>query len=104
MEGAQIGGGVEEAVQAAVEEVQAVQEGDLLGVVRLAALRLQLANQMLAVAAKGRWGKAELGGQGAVGHRGHEAAVNLRTGGMVADGTAFYHTCAPSQEFPRNAG
>jgi hypothetical protein len=56
------------------------------------------------VAAEGRGGKAELPGQGAIGHRLPEAAVDLRAGGVVADGTAFYHSGARKQEFPRDAG
>ena len=69
----------------------------------MAALRLQGAGEMLAVAAEGRGGKIELPGQGSLGHRLPEAAVDLRGGGAVADGTAFYHPCAPRQEFRTRA-
>jgi hypothetical protein len=48
--------------------------------------------------------KAELPGQGAVGHPMHQAAVDLGAGGVRADGTAFYHICAPGLEFPHDIG
>lgn len=95
MEGALIKGGIEEAVQADIEEGQFVQEGGLLGLVLAAALGLEVAGEMLGVAAKGRGGQVELGGQGAVRDRGHEGVIDLRPGGVIADGTTFFHTCAP---------
>ena len=104
MEGALIKGGIEEAVQADIEEGQFVQEGGLLGFVLAAALGLKVAGEMLGVAAKGRGGKVELGGQGAVRDRGHESVIDLGAGGVIADGTTFFHTCAPRQEFPHDAG
>ena len=69
-----------------------------------ALLEVKLAGEMLGVAAEGGGAEAELPGQGAVGDPGHEAAVDLRAGGVVTDGTAFDHTCAPRQEFPQDAG
>ena len=59
---------------------------------------------MILMAAEGRGGKVELPGQGAVGHRGQQAPINLRLGGERTDRTAFYHNCAPRQEFPPAAG
>jgi hypothetical protein len=63
-----------------------------------------LAGQMFAVAAEGGGRKAELSGQGAVRRRGHETSINLRPGGVIADGTAFDHTYAPRRKFPQGAG
>ena len=54
VEGVVIGGGVEEAVQAGVEQVEAVQQGGLVDLVLAAALGLEGAGEMLAVAAEGR--------------------------------------------------
>lgn len=104
VEGAVIGGGIEEAVQAGIEQGQLFQDGVLLGLVRLAALRLKLAGEVLAVAAEGRSGKLIFFGQSAIRHRGPEAQVDLRAGGVRADGTTFDHTCAPREEFPQKAG
>jgi len=98
------GGGVEEAVQANVEEVQPVQDGGLVGSVLMAALGLQVQGEVLGMAAEGGGRKAELPGQGAVGDAIDEAAVDLGAGRVVADGTAFYHKCAPKEEFPHDAG
>lgn len=56
------------------------------------------------MAAEGRSGKLELSGQGAEEHRGQQAPINLRLGGMRTDGTAFYHNCAPKSEFPLTSG
>ena len=65
---------------------------------------LKRAGEMFAVAAEGRGAEAELSGQGAVGRGGQQTLVNLPAFGVVADGTAFDHTCAPKQEFPQDAG
>ncbi len=88
MEGAQISGGVVEAVQAGGEEIQVVQEGLLLGLVGMVFLEGQL---LLEVAAEGRGGQAILGGQGAVSDPGQEGLVDLVPGGVVADGTTLVH-------------
>ena len=104
VEGVVIGGGVEEAVQTGVEQVQAVQHGGLVDLVLAAALDLEGAGEMLAVAAEGRGAEAVLPGQGAVGRCGQQTLVDLPALGVVADGTAFDHTCAPKQEFPQDAG
>jgi hypothetical protein len=104
MVGAEIKGGLEEAVQAVIQEVEFVQEGGLMGPVRLALLKVTLTGEMPEVAGQGGGADAEFAGQGAVGHPIQEAEVNGRAGGVVADGTAFTHTCAPKQEFPQGAG
>ena len=70
VEGAVIGGGVEEAVQAGLKEVQLVEEGGELGLVLMAALQVQTAGEMPGVAVERGGGEAELGGQGAEGHAG----------------------------------
>jgi hypothetical protein len=53
MKGAEIGGGVEEAVQAGVKEVQPVQDSGLVGVVLKALPGVQGPGEMPGVAAKG---------------------------------------------------
>jgi hypothetical protein len=88
VKGAEIKGGIEEAVQAGIQEVEFFQEGGLAGGVLLALLMVKVAGEMLGVAAEGRGAEAELSGQGAVGHSLHEAEVDLRERGVRADGTA----------------
>jgi hypothetical protein len=99
-----IKGGIEEAVQADIQEGQFIQEGGLVGLVVEALLEVTLAGEVFDVAAEGGGTEAELGGQGAVGHPMHQAEVDLGAGGVRADGTAFYHNCAPGKGFPHNAG
>ena len=88
MEGAEIKGGIEEAVQTGVQEGQFFQEGGLAGLFLPALLQVKVTGEMLGVAAEGGGAEAELPGQGAVGHPLYEAAVDLRAGGVRADGTA----------------
>jgi len=104
MEGVEIKGRIEEAVQAGIQEVQFFQEGGLAGLVLPALPQVKLAGEMLGVAAEGGGAEAELPGQGAVGHPLHEAAVDLRAGGVRADGTALHHKCTPRKKFPQDAG
>ena len=47
--------------------------------------------EMLEVAGEGRGGQAVLGGQGAQGQAVHQGLVDLRPGGVSADGTAVIH-------------
>jgi len=104
MVGADLMGGIEEAVQAAVQEFQFFQDGGLTELVLPELLEVALAGEMLDVAAEGGRAEAEFGGQGAVGHPIHEAEFNHRAGGVVADGTALYHYGAPGQKFPQDTG
>jgi hypothetical protein len=104
VKGAEIKGGIEEAVQAVIKEGEFFHEGVLERLVLLALLEVALAGAMLGVAAEGGRAKAELPGQGTIGHPIHKAAVDLRAGGVRADGTALHHTCAPRREFPDDAG
>jgi hypothetical protein len=90
-----IKGGIEETVQTDFQEGQFIQEGGLVGLVVEALLEVALAGEMLDVAAEGGGAEAELRGQGAVGHPMHKAEVDFGAGGVRADGTAFYHNCAP---------
>ncbi len=59
-----------------------------MGLVGLALLQGQLAAEMFGVATEGRRAEAIVGGQGAQRHAVEEAAVDLREGGVVTDGTA----------------
>jgi len=95
VEGVVIRRKVEEPVQAGVQQFQALQQGGLVGLVLPAALQGQPAGQMPLMAAEGRGGKLELPRQGPVGHRGQQAPIDLRLGGVRTDRTAFYHNCAP---------
>jgi len=104
VKGAEIKGVIEEAVQAGIQEVEFIQEGGLAGGVLPALLKVKLEGEMLGVAAEGGGAEAELPGQGAVGEPLHEAPVDLRAGGVRADGTALHHKFAPRQEFPGDAG
>jgi hypothetical protein len=104
VEGMVIKGGIEEAIQADIQEGQFIQEGGLVGLVFQALLEITLAGEVFDVAAKGGGAEAELGGQGAVGHPMHQAEVDLGAGGVRADGTAFYHIYAPKKKFPHYAG
>jgi hypothetical protein len=86
-------GGIEEAVQAGIQKLQFFQEGGLAGGVLLALLPVKVAGEMLGVAAEGGGAEAELAAQRAVGDPVNEAAVDLRAGGVRADGTAWHHKC-----------
>ena len=88
VEGAEIGGGVVEAVQAVGQEVQV---GLLPGLVGLVFLEGKLALKVPGVAAEGRGGEAVAGGQGAEARPMDEGAVDVGAGGVVANGTAFIH-------------
>lgn len=90
-QGVLLGGGVKEAVQAEVEDIQALQEGGKIGLVLAAALQVESAGEMFGVAAQGRDAEAVFFGQGAVGHPQDELAVDLRALGVIADGTTFIH-------------
>jgi hypothetical protein len=114
VKGAQIKGGIKEAVQAGIQEGQFFQEGGLAGGVLPALLQVKLAGEMPGVAAEGGGAEAELPGQGAVGYPLDEAAVDLRAGRVRANRTAhrleacatrvLHHNCAPRQKFPQHAG
>lgn len=77
-----------------MEEVQALDEGGEIGLLRPAALLVQVAGKMSGVAAQGRGAEAITLGQVAIGHAPDELAVDLRALGMIADGATFVH------EFP----
>ena len=89
--GALVGGGIEKAVQAVLQEVQTVQEGLLPGLVGPVLLEGKLALKVPGVAAEGRGGEAVAGGQGAEARPIDEAAVDVGAGGVVANGTTFVH-------------
>jgi hypothetical protein len=78
VEGVEVFGLAEEAVQAGLLEVQLVQEGGLAGLMGFVGGGLQGPAEMLEVAGEGRRGQAEIGGQSATGLAGHEPAVDLR--------------------------
>jgi hypothetical protein len=88
MKGTEFKGGIEEAVEADIQELQFVQEGGLAGRGLLKLLMVKLSGQMPGVAAEGGGAKAELSGQEAVGLPLDEAPVDLRAGGVRTDGTA----------------
>jgi hypothetical protein len=90
-QGALIGGGIKEAVQPGIDQVQARQKGGEIGLVLLQALPVQGAGQMFGVAAQGRGTEAKLLGQDLVGHTPGELAVDFRALGMIADGATFVH-------------
>ena len=88
VEGVEVFGLAEEAVQPDFQEVQFVQEGGGVGLVGMALLVGQLAAEMPGVAAEGRRAEVLVGGQGAEGHSIDEAAVDVRERGVVTDRTA----------------
>jgi hypothetical protein len=104
MKGAEFEGGIEQAVEAGIQEFQMFQEGGLAVLLFLLLLPVKVAGEMLGVAAEGRGAETELPGQGAVGDPVDEAAIDLRAGGVRTDGTAVHHNCAPGQKFPPGAG
>jgi hypothetical protein len=89
--GALVGGGIEQAVQAVLQEVQTVQEGLLPGLVGPVLLEGKLALKVPGVAAEGRGGEAVAGGQGAEARAMDEGAVDIGAGDVVANGTTFVH-------------
>ena len=105
MKGSELQGGIEQAVEAGVQEFEFFQEGGLAEIVLLLLLLVQVAGQMLGVAAEGGGAEAELPGQGAIGLPLDEAPVDLLEGGVSTDGTAhqrdagatrlLHHKCAP---------
>ncbi len=66
VKGAEIKGGIEEAVQAVIQEGEFFHEGVLEGLIIMALLEFALAGEMLGVAAEGGGAEIELRGQGAV--------------------------------------
>jgi len=91
MKGAEIGGIVVEAVQTEGQEFQLLQDGLLLGLVRLVFLEGYLLFEVAEMAAEGGLGDAILPGQAAARVAALEAPVDLGPGGVVADGAAFIH-------------
>jgi hypothetical protein len=94
----------EEAVQAELQEFQFIQELGDLGPVGLALLEHQLMLEMFGMAKESRDTEAMGGGQSAQRHAIDQGAVNIRAGGVLADGTAdrlgggavlFRHRFAP---------
>jgi hypothetical protein len=81
---------MEEAVQAMIQKLELFQDESWVAEVLLGHMNLALAIDMFGMPGKGRGADAALGGQGAVRDAGQEAAVNLRDGFMLADGTAGY--------------
>ncbi len=91
VEGVEIFGLAEEAVQAGLQEIQPIKElGDLM-LPDLAVLGGQGLFKMLEVAGEGGGRQAKLPGQGAEGQPLHQGLVNLRQGGVGADGAAAVH-------------
>jgi hypothetical protein len=114
VEGPEIEGGIEEAVQAVIQEVEFINDGVLVLQVLPAQLDLALAGEVFGVAAEGGGAEAELRSQRAVGGSRHQAAIDLRVVGVRTDGTAqrlkafatrgLRHKGAPGQEFPHDDG
>jgi hypothetical protein len=104
VERAEVKGGIEQAVEAGIQELQVFQEGVLAKLLLLALLPVEVAGEMLGVAAEGRGAEAVLPAQGAVGDAIDEAAVDGRSGGVSTDGTAWHHIWAPREKFPQDAG
>jgi hypothetical protein len=110
VEGPEVQGGIEEAVQAVIQEVEFINDDVLVLQVLPAQLDLALAGEVPGMAAEGGGAEAELRSQRAVGGSRHQAAIDLQVGGMGADGTAhrlegcatrvLRHNCAPREEFP----
>ena len=91
MEGVEVFGLAEDAIEADLLEVQFVQEGGLVGLMFPVVMGGQGLAEMLEVAGEGRGGQIVLGGQGAQGEAVHQGLVDVRQGGVVADGTAVIH-------------
>jgi hypothetical protein len=80
---------MKDAFQAEFKEIQFIQARGLMGLVDLVSGGGQGPAQMFGVAGERADGEAVLGGQGAQGLPGLQSAVDLREGGVSADGTAF---------------
>jgi len=91
VEGVVFLGLVKDAFEAVFKEVQFIQEGGVPVLAGLAGRGGQGLPQMFGMAGEGRDGKPVSGGQGTEGFSGLEGAVDLREGGMGADGTASIH-------------
>ena len=91
VEGVEVFGLTEEAIEADFLEVQFVQDGGLMGLMFPVVMGCQGLAEMFEVAGEGRGGQAVLGGQGAQGQAVHQGLVDLRPGGVGADGTAGIH-------------
>jgi hypothetical protein len=91
VEGVEVFGLAEDAMEAGLQEVQLVQEGGLVGLMFPVVMGGQGLAEMLEMAGEGRGGQTELGGQGAEGETVHQGAVDVRQGGVGADGTAVIH-------------
>jgi len=100
VQGVEVKGGIEEAVQAVIQEIEFFHDAILVLPVLLAEVEFALAGDMPGVATEGGGAEAILLGQGAVGDPSQQVAINLKVGVMRADGTAFYHTGTPKREFP----
>ena len=82
VEGVEIFGLTEEAVEAGLQEVELVQEGGLMGLMLVVVVGGQGLAEMLEVAGEGRGGQTVLGGQGAEGEAVHQGLVDVRQGGV----------------------
>ena len=91
VEGVEVFGLAEETIEAGLQKVQLLHEGGLVGLIFPVVAGGQGLAEMLEVAGEGRGGDAVLGGQGAEGEALEEALVDLREGGVVADGAALVH-------------
>jgi len=91
VQGVEVFGLTEEAIEADFLEVQFVQDGGLMGLMFPVVMGGQGLAEMLEVAGEGRGGQAVLGGQGTQGQAVHQGLVDLRPGGVSADGTAGIH-------------
>ena len=98
-----VGGGVEHAVEADVQEVELVEDLPLKMLVLVAAHSFQVAGQVAGVAAERRGAEAILRGQLAVGDPGPQLVVDELPVGMVADGTAFRHELKPRRRLRHRA-
>jgi hypothetical protein len=84
-------GFAKDAVQVDLVQVQFIQEGGLMGLAGLVGGGGQGPAQMFGVPGERGDGEPVLGGQGAQGLPGLQSAVDLREGGVSADGIAFIH-------------
>ena len=77
VEGVEVFGLAEEAVEAGLQEVELVQEGGLVGLMLMVVAGGQGLAEMLEVAGEGRGGQAELGAQGAEGEADDQGLVDV---------------------------
>jgi hypothetical protein len=91
VEGVEVFGLTEEAVEAGLQEVELVQEGGLMGLMLVVVAGGQGLAEMLEVAGEGRGGQTVPGAKGAQGEAVHQGLVDVRQGGVVADGTTLVH-------------